>query len=130
MENHETIMRSACIIISLVILALVSSCDSSRRIEANMQQNESKEVSNGRNIYKINCQKCHPDGEAGVGPAVANIHLPGFLTRYRIRSRSFLLWTGRMPAFKKDEISKKEMDDLIAYIKKLHHSKDKSVKKQ
>ena len=88
---------------------------------------ESAGIAHGREIFKMHCDKCHPAGEAGVGLPINNINLPGFLTRYRIRSRSFLLWTGKMPAFHKQEISRKEMDHLIAYIKQLHHSKSDSL---
>jgi mono/diheme cytochrome c family protein len=74
-------------------------------------------VREGQIVFKNQCQKCHPGGESGVGPPINNIHLPGFLVRARIRSRAFLLWMGRMPAFDKHEISKKEMDVLIQYLK-------------
>ena len=63
-----------------------------------------------------NCQQCHPGGEAGVGPPINNIPLPGFTKRIRIRSKAFLLGLGRMPSFKKHEISRQEMDDLIVYM--------------
>jgi mono/diheme cytochrome c family protein len=90
-----------------------------------MAAEESKDpkVTEGKLVFKNNCQRCHPNGEAGVGPPLNNIHLPGFLLRARIRSRAFLLWTGRMPSFKRQEISKKEMNVLVAYLKDLRKRK-------
>lgn len=101
---------------------MLAAC-SQRRAEANLAGAPELEAMAGAGVFKTHCQKCHPDGEAGVGPAINSVPLPGFLTRYRIRSRSFLLWTGRMPAFKHDEISGGDMDALIAYIKKLRRAK-------
>lgn len=62
-------------------------------------------------------------GQSGVVPPFNNIKLPDFFTRARIRSRAFLLWTGRMPAFKKDEISKKDLNALMAYINDMKKKK-------
>jgi mono/diheme cytochrome c family protein len=102
--------------IALISLIIYSSC-SSRRIDKDMTSSSNTRIEEGRLVFKYQCQKCHPNGESGVGPPLNNIKLPGFLIRARVRSRAFLLWTGRMPAFNKHEISKKEMNALIAYIK-------------
>lgn len=56
------------------------------------------------------CYKCHPSGEAGLGPGLLN--KPGFAIRMQVR-HGF----GAMPAFKKNRINKEDMDALIAYIK-------------
>ena len=123
MEDNKTMIMRAniCFTIILFFLSLYFfSCGPQRRAQTNMSEeiiNESPQASKGRLVFKTNCQKCHPDGESGVGPPLNNIHLPGFLVRAKIRSRALLLWTGRMPAFKKNEISKKEMDDLMVFIK-------------
>jgi mono/diheme cytochrome c family protein len=108
-------------IVSLVVLALLS-CGSPRRAQKNMSgqaKAEDEKLVEGRKIFKSQCQKCHPNGEGGVGPSLNNVHLPGFALRYRIRSRSILLWTGRMPSFHKNEISKTEMASLIRFLKDL-----------
>lgn len=118
MENCETLepmktpVYSTLIILSIIVL---TSC-SARRVNKDMSSTNNPLIEEGRLIFKYHCQKCHPNGESGVGPPINNIKLPGFLTRARIRSRAFLLWTGRMPEFKKDEISKKDMKALMAYI--------------
>ncbi len=104
---------------------MASACGPQRRVESNLATSQETETMAGRLVFKQHCQKCHPDGESGVGLPISNIKLPGFITRYKIRSRSLLLWAGSMPAFKKDEISRKEMDELITFIKYLHHTRDK-----
>jgi mono/diheme cytochrome c family protein len=73
----------------------------------------------GRLVFKKNCQQCHPNGESGVGPELNNVRVPKFLIKARVRSRAFLLWTGRMPQFDKHEISPKELNSLVYFIKTL-----------
>lgn len=112
-------MKSFCYCLLFCFIPLLFSC-SARRIEKEMTGSENPQITSGRIVFKYNCQKCHPNGEAGVGPSINNINLPGFLLRKRVRSRAFLLYTGKMPAFKKDVISSKELDDLVVYLKDLH----------
>jgi mono/diheme cytochrome c family protein len=112
-------MKKALVLYS-VVFALLCAC-SPRRIKSEMKAEDRADarLAKGRAVFKANCQKCHPNGEAGAGPSLNNVHLPGFMLRARIRSRAFLLYTGRMPAFDKTEISRKEQDDLIRYLKQL-----------
>jgi cytochrome c2 len=109
--------------ILIVLLPFCFASCSARRINKDMNTPEDPKLRVGREVFKANCQRCHPNGESGVGPPLNNIYLPGFLMRARVRSRAFLLWTGRMPSFKKHEISKKEMDDLIYYLKDMKTKK-------
>ena len=119
-------MRSLTLL--FLLLLFLWACGAQRRLDSTANlATEKTDVSQGRVIYKMMCDKCHPGGEAGVGLPVNNASLPGFLIRYRIRHRSFLLWMGKMPAFDKSEISGKEMDQLISYIKHLHHSKSEHL---
>jgi mono/diheme cytochrome c family protein len=60
------------------------------------------------------CQPCHPGGEAGLGPAINDKPLPGFLIRLQVRSG-----VGAMPAFSAEEISVDELAALTAYLKAL-----------
>ncbi|MDC4226474.1 MAG: cytochrome c [Candidatus Manganitrophus sp.] len=54
-----------------------------------------------------------PEGEAGLGPALNNKPLPGWMIRFQVRHG-----LGAMPAFSEKEISDRELDDLvIAYLK-------------
>jgi mono/diheme cytochrome c family protein len=58
------------------------------------------------------CHQCHPRGEAGIGPALNNKPLPGFLIRFQIRSG-----LGAMPAFPERVVGNEELDVLVAYLK-------------
>jgi mono/diheme cytochrome c family protein len=84
-----------------------------------------EKVERGRLVFMEKCQKCHPAGEAGLAPSLNDKPAPGFLVRFQIRHG-----LGTMPSFKKDEISKGQMNDLISYIKKLrkHTGENKAEK--
>ncbi|GAL85530.1 cytochrome c, mono- and diheme variants family [Sporocytophaga myxococcoides] len=88
---------------------------------------KNEEIKKGEIVFMNNCQKCHPGGEAGVGPSLNNLAIPGVTKRFRVRSKAFLFGLGRMPSFKKNEISKEEMDYLIVYMKALrNHDESKN----
>lgn len=53
-------------------------------------------------------------GGAGLGPAINNKPLPGWLIRFQVR-HGF----GAMPAFSEKEISDGELNDVVAYLKAL-----------
>lgn len=74
-------------------------------------------VAHGRIVFMAKCYKCHPGGDAGLGPAINNKPLPGFLVRYQTRHG-----LGAMPPFDKDEISDGDLDDVTAYLKALRRN--------
>ncbi|MFL5765791.1 MAG: c-type cytochrome [Bacteroidia bacterium] len=116
-------LKLTCSIFFIIAFTLYS-C-SARRIEKDMttSNSDNTQLEKGRIIFKTNCQKCHPNGESGVGPEINTIRIPGILIRARVRSRAFLLWTGRMPQFSHKEISRKDMDALVVFVKELRHKK-------
>ena len=65
----------------------------------------------GQIVYNRECHHCHQGGEGGLGPALLRL-APGPILRTQIR-----LGIGTMPGFSHDEISKEELDDLIAYLR-------------
>lgn len=71
-------------------------------------------VVRGQAVYMENCNKCHPGGDAGLGPALNNKPLPGFLVRFQTRHG-----LGAMPSFGKGEIPDADLKDLVAYLKAL-----------
>jgi mono/diheme cytochrome c family protein len=71
-------------------------------------------VGNGQKIFMRECHQCHPGGEAGLGPAINNKPLPGFMIQLQVRNG-----IGAMPAFSQNDISSKEMDDLLEFLKAL-----------
>ena len=111
-------MKSTLILPVAIILLLLSSC-LSRRSEAlvgNSMSITDSQVRNGQIQFNKFCQKCHPGGEAGLGPALNSNPAPGFIKKFQVRHG-----LGVMPSFKKDEISSKDLDDIIHYLKALKH---------
>lgn len=68
----------------------------------------------GRTAFAERCHKCHPGGEGGLGPALNNKPLPGFLIKTQTR-----FGLGAMPAFTRQALPPDELDDIVAYLKEL-----------
>lgn len=108
-----------CIVVLLMSLALFS-CGTSRRsvpIKSPLE-NKGEEVAMGRKIFMEYCQQCHPHGEAGLGLAINNKPLPGFMIRFQVRNG-----LGVMPEFKDSVISDEELGQLVVYLKALRKNK-------
>lgn len=69
-------------------------------------------VANGERVYMMYCHKCHPGGEAGLGPSINANPAPQFIKRFQMRHG-----LGVMPGFGKDEISKADLRDISKYLK-------------
>jgi mono/diheme cytochrome c family protein len=104
----------------------LNSCGTAKRSEPVMGKLDIKNenVFKGQMVFIKNCHKCHPGGQAGEGPSINNIPLPGGLIRFRVRDKAFLLGLGKMPSFKKHEITSNEMDNLISYLKVIRKNKN------
>ena len=115
----------------LVSLGYLAACGSARRSEPIMGPLElnTPVLEKGQVVFMQHCQRCHPGGEAGVGPSVNNVPLPGVLLKFRVRSRAFFAGAGRMPSFKKHEISTEELRSLVAYLKVLRKHDNAKVSK-
>jgi cytochrome c5 len=75
----------------------------------------SEEEVAGEKIFMMRCERCHPQGEAGLGPG---IHwAPGFAKKFQVR-HGF----GAMPAFNEQKISDQELNQLIDYLKAMKHN--------
>jgi len=70
------------------------------------------QVINGERVFMMYCQKCHPGGEAGQGPSLVSSPLPQFLKRFQVRHG-----LGAMPAFKQNQLTTTELDNLSKYMK-------------
>ncbi len=79
-------------------------------------------VAKGEVVFNRFCQKCHPGGEAGLGPAINNKPVPGFIIRLQVRKG-----LGVMPAFKEKVISEEDLDNLMAYLKTLRKAKKQTA---
>lgn len=99
----------------LFSLADIVSCSSRRSEPVKNKQflSENAHVKNGEKVFMIHCHKCHPGGEAGLGPAINSNPAPQFVKRFQMRHG-----LGVMPSFKQDEISKDDLRDISKYLKK------------
>lgn len=98
---------------ALVILAICAVSCTSRRMPADSTAvAEQASAAAGKKIYQLHCDKCHPGGEAGLGPALNNNPAPGFLKRFQVRHG-----LGVMPKFDKSRISPDDLDHIMAYLK-------------
>lgn len=77
---------------------------------------DDERVANGERLYMVYCQKCHPAGEGGLGPAINSNPAPQFIKRFQMRHG-----LGVMPPFKKAEISKKDLRDISKYLHAWKH---------
>ena len=107
-------------IISPVVLSLLlqAGCGSARRDEPLVGPLPISDaaVGRGEKVFMKKCNQCHPKGDAGLGPALNNKPLPGFMVKFQVRKGA-----GAMPSFSKEEISKDELDDVVHYLKALRH---------
>src|SRR5438045_2289187 len=84
------------LIMVLAALLLAAGCaNDSRRSESlgNEVALRGDSEQHGQLIYMQNCYSCHLGGEGGIGPAINNKPLPGFLMKAQIRAG-----IGEMPA--------------------------------
>jgi mono/diheme cytochrome c family protein len=56
--------------------------------------------------------KCHPAGEAGLGPAINSNPAPQFIKRFQVRHG-----LGVMPCFDNEEISAADLRDISKYLR-------------
>jgi mono/diheme cytochrome c family protein len=73
-------------------------------------------IARGQQVFMRECHQCHPGGEGGLGPAINNKPLPGFLIKLQVRNG-----LGAMPAFSQNEISPEDLDHLVDYLKALRN---------
>lgn len=111
---------SKLLFVTLIVVAglFLASCTVRRSepIQEPLAMNEA--IKNGQIHYMANCQKCHPQGESGLGPAINSNPAPQFIKRFQVRHG-----LGAMPSFSKEEISKEELRDISAYLVALKRNK-------
>lgn len=100
--------------IGATAVALASSCGTTRLGEtASGPPAMSDAAKRGEVVFMQYCHKCHPDGEAGLGPAINGKPLPNFLIHFQVRNG-----LGAMPSFGEDLIDAAALDDLLAYLER------------
>lgn len=75
------------------------------------------QVAHGQQVYMSRCDKCHPGGDAGLGPSLNNKPLPGFMVAFQARHGM-----GAMPAFTAEELPRPDLDAVVAYLKALRRN--------
>ena len=130
MENHARVKFASFVRPSLAWVAvaaaalLCASCGSARRSEPikGAFATSDPRVEHGRQVWMMKCDRCHPGGEAGLGPATNDKPLPEFLIATQIRTG-----LGAMPAFTKAEMSDSDVAAVIAYMKAIRRADAKPM---
>jgi mono/diheme cytochrome c family protein len=100
-------------VILLVVLVTITACRSVRRGEpvGRPAQVTSAESKRGQVIYQQRCDRCHPNGEGGLGPSLNDKPAPVFLMKTQVRAG-----LGAMPHFDSQTLTPDELRDLMAYV--------------
>jgi mono/diheme cytochrome c family protein len=111
-------MKRSGLLLAILIAALASApgCGSARRGEPIVGPLvvEDEQIALGQRAFMTSCHQCHPGGMGGLGPAINNKPLPGFMIQ--MQSRAGL---GAMPSFSSSELSDEQLDAIAAYLKAL-----------
>ncbi len=109
-------MKGSGLVILIVFLAGVTGCSSARRsepIKGSLIMDDQQLVA-GQRAFMTSCHQCHPGGMAGLGPAINNKPLPGFMIKAQTR-----VGLGAMPGFSSTEVSDADLNAIVAYLKAL-----------
>jgi mono/diheme cytochrome c family protein len=104
-------VRGRLLVVGLMLA--IAACASSRRSEPLVGPfvPGSPEVARGEALFMRHCHACHPGGDAGLGPALTNKPLPGFLIKTQVR-----LGLGAMPAFSEAELPAADLAAVVTYL--------------
>jgi mono/diheme cytochrome c family protein len=110
---------SACLAIACAV-AVTAGCGDAQRgaPKAPELRPSTAQLARGATMFRKFCYQCHPNGEAGLGPALNNKPLPRFAIRTQIREG-----VGAMPAFDNDWLADVDVDAIAAYVQELRASR-------
>jgi len=117
MNRVSYLYRIFSILFVSIVLFVSCSVRRSEPITGPMNLNDTA-VKNGQVQYMTYCQKCHPIGEGGLGPALNINPAPKFAKRFQVRHG-----LGVMPSFSKEEITNEDLKDILAYVSALKKNK-------
>src|SRR5688572_10533611 len=102
----RALLTSGWVAAFLGVVALSGACGSVRRGEpiAGPLPLDDPAVARGRVGFMQFCQRCHPGGEGGLGPALNDKPAPGFLIKTQVR-----LGLGKMPGFSEDVLPSEQL---------------------
>ena len=94
-------------------LVALAGCGSARRGElvGAPVVADSPQERRGERLFYRHCSKCHPGGEAGLGPALNNKPLPAIAIRTQIRQG-----LGAMPAFDGHHLSDADVEAIVEFV--------------
>lgn len=95
-------------------LLAVAACGSARRGVPLTGHGEppTAELQLGQRVFARYCHQCHPGGAGGLGPALNNKPLPGWLIKFQVRNG-----LGAMPAFPSRVLPGEELNAMVRYLK-------------
>lgn len=65
----------------------------------------------GQRAFMMHCNQCHVGGAGALGPGLNDKPLPAFAIRMQVRAG-----LGAMPAFSEEQLSRRDLDDIVAYL--------------
>ncbi|MFL5636295.1 MAG: c-type cytochrome [Gemmatimonadaceae bacterium] len=74
-------------------------------------------IARGEQVFKKQCDYCHPGGGAGLGPPLNNKPAPAFAIRFQIRHG-----LGAMPSFDSTKIREADVRAIAEYLLALRRS--------
>lgn len=103
------------LVLVLVLVSLMN-CGSARRSDptGTPPAVTTESLRTGQTAFMMHCHQCHPGGDAGLGPALNNKPLPGFMIRMQIRNG-----LGAMPSFPEKKMDDATVDAVIEYVRAL-----------
>lgn len=108
----SSILSATCLWCAFYICLLSCAGRKSEPIKQKKFEYASPSVANGEKVFMVYCQKCHPAGEAGLGPAINSNPAPQFVKRFQVRHG-----LGAMPAFKEEDISTADLRDISEFLR-------------
>lgn len=105
-------MKRSVFVALLATLATASGCGSARRsdpLTGTLSLNG--EQRHGQVLFHKFCHQCHPNGEAGLGPAINNKPAPLAMIRLQVRGG-----LGAMPAFPEKLLPDRELEALLTFV--------------
>lgn len=100
----------------IAVLAILPACGPKHRGEPQGPQVQPDTVAeaHGQRLFDRFCTKCHPNGAAGLGPALNDKPLPELAIRTQIRKG-----VGAMPSFDGDTLRDADVAAIAKYVQEL-----------
>ena len=121
---------SVCAEIGFVVVAVVAfgtlGCGSARRgpLAGAPVTPDTVAEKRGERLFFKHCSRCHPGGEAGLGPALNNKPLPELAIETQIRQG-----IGAMPAFSEDQLSEQQVEAIAEFVVEMRETERRGPEK-